>query len=109
MAWLAKNAIRTDGSAKTNATTAKTPVFAQSTGSRFGTAVKLARIMPVEYSPVITSTPRAAIASCEALTPASAMSSGWRSARSCGLIDRPVRGGHRGEDHRQGDRQEYCD
>ena len=64
------------------ATTPKTAVFAHKTGSRFGTAVKLALIIPVEYSPVITSTPRTAIASCERLTPASAMSSGWRSARS---------------------------
>src|SRR6266496_3253127 len=87
IAWLAKNAIRTGGSISRNATTAKTAVFAQSTGRRFGTAVKLARIIPVEYSPVITSTPRTAIASCETLTPASAMSSGWRSARSCGLIE----------------------
>jgi hypothetical protein len=49
--------------------------------------VKLDRIIPVEYSPVITSTPSTAIASCETLTPASAMSSGWRSARSCRLIE----------------------
>ena len=71
----------------TSTTAAKTPVFAHSTGSRFGTALKLARIIPVEYSPVITSTPRTAIASCETLTPASAMSSGFRSARSPGLIE----------------------
>jgi len=87
IAWLAKNAIRTDGSISRNATTANTPVLAQSTGRRFGTAVKLARIIPVEYSPVITSTPRTAMASCETLTPARAMSSGCRSARSCGLIE----------------------
>jgi hypothetical protein len=49
--------------------------------------VKLARIIPVEYSPVITSTPSTAIASCERLTPASAMSSGLRSACSRGLIE----------------------
>src|ERR1700751_363773 len=61
--------------------------FAQSTGSRFGTAVKVERIEPVEYSALIRSTPRTAIASCATLTPARAMSSGWRSARSCGDID----------------------
>ena len=46
-----------------NTTAAKTPVFAHSTGSRFGTALKLARIIPVEYSPVMMSTPSTAIAS----------------------------------------------
>src|ERR1700730_10478729 len=87
IAWLAKNAINTDGSIKRNETVAYTAIFAQSTGSRLGTAVMLARIIPVEYSPVITSTPSTPIASCERLTPARAMSSGWRSACSCGLIE----------------------
>src|ERR1700730_2015016 len=87
IAWLAKNAINTDGSIKRNETVAYTATFAQRTGRRFGTAVMLARIIPVEYSPVITSTPSTPIASCERVTPASAMSSGWRSACSCGLID----------------------
>src|SRR5215831_18467168 len=87
IAWLAQNAISTDGSISRNVTTPKTAVFAQSTGSRLGTALKLARIIPVEYSPVMTSTPSTAIASCETLTPASAMSSGWRLARSLGLIE----------------------
>ena len=87
IAWLEKKAIRTAGSVSANATAAKTAVFAQSTGRRFGTAVKLARIIPVEYSPVITNTPNTATASCDTLTPASAMSSGWRSARSCALME----------------------
>jgi hypothetical protein len=53
--------------------------FAQSTGSRFCTAMKVARIIAVEYPPVISSTPSTAIASCELLTPASSTSSGgWR-------------------------------
>jgi len=56
--------------------------FAQTTGSRFGTAVKVERIEPVEYSALIKRTPSTAIASCATLTPASAMSSGWRLARS---------------------------
>src|SRR5207248_3035365 len=86
IAWLAKNAIRTGGSIRRNETAPKTAVFAHRTGSRLGTAVKLALIIPVEYSPVMTRTPRTAIASWERLTPASAMSSGWRSARSCGLM-----------------------
>src|SRR5947208_6025575 len=102
MAWLAKKAISTDGSAKRNATTAKTAVFAQSTGSRFGTAVKLARIMPVEYSPVITSTDRELRGVDAGERDVERMAVGalvWAH-RS------PVRGGHRGEDHWQGDRQE---
>jgi hypothetical protein len=87
IAWLPKNAISTGGSISKNVTTPKTNVFAHSTGRRLGTAVKLALIIPVEYSPVITRTPRTATASCDTFTPASAMSNGWRSARSCGLID----------------------
>jgi len=76
IAWLQKKAASTDGTISTSVTTPKTNVFAQSTGSRLGTALKLARIIPVEYSPVMTSTPSTATASCETLTPASAMSSG---------------------------------
>ena len=38
--------------------------FAQSTGSRFGTAVNVERIEPVEYSALIMRTPSTAIASC---------------------------------------------
>ena len=41
-----------------------TTAFAQSAGSRFGTAVSVERIMPVEYSPLITSTPSTATTSC---------------------------------------------
>ena len=65
IAWLAKNASSTDGSISANVTVAKTTIFAQSTGSRFGTAPSEARIIPVEYSPLITSTPSTPIASCE--------------------------------------------
>src|SRR6476619_285730 len=61
--------------------------FAQSTGSRFGTAVKVERIEPVEYSALIRRTPSTAIASCATLTPARAMSSGWRLARASGDIE----------------------
>ncbi len=71
-----KNAISTEGTIKARVTSANTTVFAHSTGSRLGTAIIVARIIPVEYSPVITRTPRTAIASWETLTPASAMSSG---------------------------------
>jgi hypothetical protein len=56
-AWAPKKAIRVEGSASASATRPKTAGFAQSTGSRLGTAANDERIMPVEYSPVITSTP----------------------------------------------------
>ena len=62
--WLAKKAISAGGSISTNVTTREHDApCAQSTGSRFGTAAREARIIPVEYSPVITSTPRTPIAS----------------------------------------------
>ena len=69
-----------------NVTAPKTPTFAHSTGSRFGTAVNEARIIPVEYSPVMISTPSTPIASCASWTPARLTSSGWKSALSRGLI-----------------------
>ena len=56
--------------------------FAHSTGSRFGTAPSDARIIPVKYSLLITSTPRTPIASCAMRTPTSAISSGWRASCS---------------------------
>src|SRR6185437_16887509 len=87
IAWLAKKAINTGPTINSKVTSPKTAVLAHSTGRRFGTAAKLARIIPVEYSPVITSTPSTAIASWERFTPARAMSSGWRSARSRALIE----------------------
>jgi hypothetical protein len=74
--WLAQNATSTDGSASAKVSSENTPIFAQRTPSRFGTAVKLARIIPVEYSAVIVSTARTAIGSCERLTPAVAISTG---------------------------------
>ncbi len=85
IAWLPKKAINTVGSISAKLTTANTPAFAQSTGSRFGTATIVERIIPVEYSPLITSTPRTPIASWDTFTPDSATSSGLRLARSCGL------------------------
>ncbi len=84
--WLAQKATNTDGSASTNVSSENTPSFAQRMASRFGTAVKLARIIPVEYSAVIVSTASTAIASCDRFTPAVAISSGCRFARSRGLI-----------------------
>src|SRR5487761_1053118 len=91
--WLTQKAISTDGSMSTNETTAKTLIFAQSTGSRFGTAVKLARIIPVAHSPVMTRTPSTPIASCERM-PVGAL---------VRLHVCPMRRRHGGEDRRQTD------
>ncbi len=63
IAWATKNATRALASISTNVTEANTAIFAHSTGSRRGTAIRLERIIPVEYSPLITSTPSTPIAS----------------------------------------------
>ena len=55
---------------------ANTTIFAQRTGRRLGTAPNEARIMPVEYSPVMIRTPSTPIASWERFTPAVAISIG---------------------------------
>ena len=47
----------------TSVITVNTPAFAHSTGSRFGTAASVARIMPELYSLVTTSTPSTPTAS----------------------------------------------
>jgi hypothetical protein len=59
-----------------------TPAFPQSTGSLFGTAANVERIMPVEYSPLMTRTPSTPIASWATVTPIRLVSSGWKPARS---------------------------
>ena len=59
-----KNAISTAGSIRPRVTPPNTIAFAHSTGSRFGTAVNDARIIPVEYSAVMIRTPSTPIASC---------------------------------------------
>ena len=51
-------------SPKTNATAAKVSPFAASATRRCGTAAIVARIIPVPYSELMTSTPRAPIATC---------------------------------------------
>jgi hypothetical protein len=50
-------------------TPANSTVLAASTGSRRGTAVKVARTMPVAYSPVMSRTPSTPTASWATLTP----------------------------------------
>src|SRR5258706_389298 len=61
--------------------------FAQRTGRRFGTAANVERIMPVEYSPVISSTPSTPRASTPKLTPTKLVESGSNSALSAGAMD----------------------
>ncbi len=63
-------------------TAAKTAVLAHRTGSRFGTAQKVERIMPVVYSPLITSTPRTPIESWARPTPARLIRSGLSTKRN---------------------------
>ncbi len=86
IACAAKKAISVDGSASTNVTSPKTPAFAHNTGSRLGTAANVERIIPVEYSPLITSTPSTPIASCATVTPIRLVSNGLKLARSMRLI-----------------------
>jgi hypothetical protein len=63
IACAAKNAISVEGRASTNVIRAKTPAFPQSTGSLLGTAANVERIMPVEYSPLMSITPSTPMAS----------------------------------------------
>ena len=58
-----KNAISEAITISTKLTAAKLAALAHRTGRRWGTAIKLERICPVEYSPEITSTPSTPIAS----------------------------------------------
>lgn len=62
------------GNASTSATVANTRTLAHRTGRRLGTAMNVERIMPVEYSPVITSTPSTPMASSDRCQPISAVS-----------------------------------
>ena len=57
MCWLTKNANNDDTSIVTRVTAANTATFAHSIGRRFGTAASVERIMPLEYSPAMISTP----------------------------------------------------
>ena len=52
-------------------TTERTSALAHSAGQPLGTAVRVVRIMPVEYSPVMTSTPRTATTSLARSAPVS--------------------------------------
>src|SRR3954468_3083860 len=71
-ACAAKKAASRAASAAANVATAATPALPASTGSREGTAVNVARIRPLPYSLLTSTTPRAAISSWVKLTPLSA-------------------------------------
>ena len=67
--WPRRNPASVAASETTNTTTENTSAFAISTGLRCGTDAIDERIIPVLYSPVITSTPRTPIANCARNTP----------------------------------------
>jgi hypothetical protein len=67
--WPSRNATNADTRVTRKTSTANTIALAMSTGSRCGTAASEERIIPVLYSPVITSTPRTPIASWARKTP----------------------------------------
>ena len=69
LAWPARKASTAEARVTAKTTMAKTAALAHSTGRRRGTAQKVAKIMPVEYSPVITSTPRTLTVSVAKCTP----------------------------------------
>src|SRR5580692_5824572 len=69
-AWPTKNATKVVTSPTTNVTPAKTSDLAASTRPRFGTAIRLVRIIPDEYSELMQSTPSTAMASCAMAIPA---------------------------------------
>src|ERR1700734_1085314 len=68
--WPTKNAAKLVTSPTTKVTAANTSDLAASTRPRFGTAIRLVRIIPDEYSELMQSTPSTAIASDAMPTPA---------------------------------------
>src|SRR5580658_3884697 len=69
-AWPTKNATKQVTSPTTKVTPAKTSDLAASTRPRFGTAIRLVRIIPDEYSELMHSTPSTTMASEAMATPA---------------------------------------
>jgi len=69
-AWPTKNATKQVTSPTTKVTPAKTSDLAASTRPRFGTAIRLVRIIPEEYSELMHSTPSTTMASEAMATPA---------------------------------------
>ena len=68
-AWPTKNATKQTTSPTTKVTPAKTSDLAASTRPRFGTAIRLVRIIPEEYSELMHSTPSTAMATEAMATP----------------------------------------
>src|ERR1700733_11350907 len=68
-AWPTKNAAKQVTSPTTKVTAAKTSDLAASTRPRFGTAIRLVRIIPEEYSELMQSTPSTTMASEAMATP----------------------------------------
>ncbi len=68
-AWPAKNAVKQTASPTTKVTAAKTSDLAASTRPRFGTAIRLVRIIPDEYSELMKSTPSTTMAGGAIATP----------------------------------------
>src|SRR3979411_2126714 len=95
-AWPAKNDTKADTSVTTKATTANTRALAHSTGSRVAAAERLARIMPVLYSPVTISTPSTPMTSWVRKYPRRLVAVGSKAARSAGVICGPGVGGRVG-------------
>ena len=72
-AFPAKKAMNAAASPAASATAPNTAAFAASTSGRLGIAASVARIIPEEYSPVITSTPSTPVSSRPREMPASAL------------------------------------
>src|ERR1700732_3477228 len=69
-AWPTKNATKQVTSPTTKVTPAKTSDLAGSTWPRFGTAIRLGRVVPEESSELMQTTPATAMASCAMAIPA---------------------------------------
>ena len=82
---------------------ANTMALAHRTGNRAGTAAKVARIIPVAYSPVISRTPRTPMASWARKMPLRLRVVGSNAAASPGVPRRPVRHRHGRNQHGQPD------
>lgn len=67
--WPPRNATNDAGVRNSSTTTAYRLALAHSTGRRLGTAAKVARTIPVPYSPLISRTPSTPTASWAMLTP----------------------------------------
>ena len=69
IAWPTKNAARLAMKPVTNATAPRTTTFAAINRHRCGSAIREVRIMPVEYSEVMTSVPTIPIGNSVSQTP----------------------------------------